>query len=87
MVNLNACKDKPTINYPCFWEYKLIFESTQNVELIVKEVLEQREFSLEIGRKSTHAKYESYLLKVYVDSEADRLHLFNAFKERAKFVL
>lgn len=87
MVNLNACDEKPKINYPCFWEYKLIFESTQNTKEIVKEILDQREFSLEIGRKSAHAKYESYLLKVYVDSEADRLHLFNAFKERAKFVL
>lgn len=86
-MNLNACDEKPIINYPCFWEYKIIFESTENAKSIIEHIIGQREFELKQGQKSSHGKYESYSLKIFVDSQSDRLKLFEQFKEKAKFVI
>lgn len=87
MVNLNACEQKPIITYPSFWEYKIIFEKGFNTPLFCKELLGQREFSCEFSHASSNDKYHSFLLKVLVFSEEDRLEIFNKLKLRAKFVI
>ena len=87
MVNLSALDEKPLINYPTFWDYKVIFEMHQNAHGIFKEILGEREFKFQHSNESSSGKYQSYKLSVYVDSEKDRLVLFNELKKRAKFVL
>lgn len=87
VVNLNACDQKPEIDYPTFWEYKIIFEKGVNANAICQELLGQREFSCKFSHASKNDTYHSFLLRVFVDSEKDRLDLFAALKARAKFVL
>ncbi|WP_297191954.1 DUF493 domain-containing protein [uncultured Campylobacter sp.] len=87
MVNLNKLKQKPIINYPSFWEYKIILEQDENAKAIVKKILLQREFKLSESNNSKNGKYKSYLLKILVDSESDRLAIFELLKKHSKFVL
>lgn len=87
MLDLNACKKEPEINYPLFWDYKVIFEAHAHAESIFKEILGQREFKFTPSNVSTTGKYHSFLLSVYVDSKKDRLDIFDKLKSRAKFVL
>ncbi|WP_300701929.1 DUF493 domain-containing protein [uncultured Campylobacter sp.] len=87
MVNLNELKQKPIINYPSFWEYKIILEQDENAKAIVKKILLQREFKLSESNNSKNGKYKSYLLKILVDSESDRLAIFELLKKHSKFVL
>lgn len=86
-MNLSALDEKPLINYPTFWEYKVIFEMHQNAGGVFKEILGEREFKFQHSNESTSGKYQSYKLSVFVDSEKDRLTLFAELKKRAKFVL
>lgn len=87
MVNLSALDEKPLINYPTFWDYKVIFEMHQNAQGIFKEILGERQFEFQHSNESSSGKYQSYKLRVFVDSEKDRLTLFAELKKRAKFVL
>ena len=87
MVNLNACNEKPKIAYPTLWEYKLIFEKGANAQQICAEILGQRDFECAFSHASKNDRYHSYTLKLFVDSEEDRLGLFASFKNRAKFVI
>lgn len=87
MVNLSALDEKPLINYPTFWDYKVIFEMHQNAQGIFKEILGERQFEFQHSNESSSGKYQSYKLRVFVDSEKDRLSLFAELKKRAKFVL
>ncbi|MCW1360352.1 DUF493 family protein [Campylobacter sp. CCS1377] len=87
MVNLCDLKKEPIVNYPTFWDYKVIFEIGVNAGEIFEELLGQREFKYRHSNASTSGKYHSYLLSVYVDSKKDRLDIFEKLKNKAKFVL
>lgn len=80
---------KPEISYPCFWEYKLIITSNENLKDIVKEILKDKDYKISKSKKSKNNAYESYNLSVFILSENERLKLFEAFKtqKQIKFVL
>lgn len=87
MVNLNACEQKPQIDYPSFWEYKIILLKEQNADELCKEILGQRDFKCTFSHTSKTDKYHSFLLRVCVQSEEDRLDIFNKLKSKTQFVL
>lgn len=80
---------KPEISYPCFWEYKLIINSSQKLENIIKETLKDKEYKISKSNKSKNNSYESYNVNIFVLSEDERLGLFESFKQnkQIKFVL
>lgn len=80
---------KPEISYPCFWEYKLIINSSQKLENIIKETLKDKEYKISKSNKSKNNSYESYNVNIFVLSEDERLGLFKSFKQnkQIKFVL
>ena len=84
--NLN--ESKPIAKYPAFFEYKVVFEKQEAVNAIFHKILgENREFSHELSKDSKNGNYRSYTLKVFVLNEKDKNRIFNALKEKAKFVL
>ncbi|MCH5336558.1 MAG: DUF493 family protein [Campylobacter sp.] len=87
MVNICELKQEPLINYPTFWDFKVIFEVKAPAEKIFKDILGQREFNFKASHKSKNGTYQSYLLSVFVDSKKDRLEIFEKLKIKAKFVL
>ncbi|MBZ7954252.1 DUF493 domain-containing protein [Campylobacter sp. W0018] len=87
MVNLCDLNKEPIINYPTFWDYKVIFDTHVHVGEVFEKLLGQREFKYKHSNASSSGKYQSFLLSVYVDSKQDRLDIFEKLKSEAKFVI
>ena len=78
---------KPKIDYPTHWEYKVIFDASDEAEAKVKDIVKDREFKLVFSKFSKDKKYASYDLTVLVLSEEERLEIFSALRHEAKYVL
>ena len=85
ICDLNNQKVK--IDYPTHWEYKVIFDASDEAEAKVKDIVKDREFKLVFSKFSKDKKYASYDLTVLVLSEEERLEIFSALKHEAKYVL
>ncbi|GAA7646371.1 DUF493 family protein [Helicobacter pylori] len=67
---------KPTIIYPCVWDYRVIMTTDDTSTL--KELLEtyQRPFKLEFKNTSKNAKFYSFNVSMEVSNEAERNEIF-----------
>ncbi len=68
--------EKPTIIYPCVWDYRVIM--TTKDSSLLKELLEtyQRPFKLELKNTSKSAKFYSFNVSMEVSSETERNEIF-----------
>ncbi|MDU9798494.1 DUF493 family protein [Helicobacter pylori] len=72
---------KPTIIYPCVWDYRVIM--TTNDTSVLKELLEtyQRPFKLEFKNTSKNARFYSFNVSMEVSSEAERNEIFQKISQ------
>ncbi|GAA7571373.1 DUF493 family protein [Helicobacter pylori] len=72
---------KPTIIYPCLWDYRVIM--TTNDTSVLKELLEtyQRPFKLEFKNTSKNAKFYSFNVSMEVLDEAERNEIFQKISQ------
>nr|WP_211437428.1 DUF493 domain-containing protein [Campylobacter sp. RM16190] len=87
VANICELNKEPKIEYPNFWEYKVIFEKDQNAHKIVLDIVGDREHKLVVSKSSKEGKYTSYNLSVIVNSNEERLELFSALRHVSKYVL
>ncbi|MGL2412755.1 DUF493 family protein [Helicobacter pylori] len=73
--------EKPTIIYPCVWDYRVIM--TTNDTSALKELLEtyQRPFKLEFKNTSKNAKFYSFNVSMEVSSEEERNEIFQKISQ------
>ncbi|GAA8165245.1 DUF493 family protein [Helicobacter pylori] len=73
--------EKPTIIYPCLWDYRVIM--TTNDTSVLKELLEtyQRPFKLEFKNTSKNAKFYSFNVSMEVSSESERNEIFQRISQ------
>ncbi len=73
--------EKPTIIYPCLWDYRVIM--TTNDTSTLKKLLEtyQRPFKLEFKNTSKNAKFYSFNVSMEVSSEAERNEIFQKISQ------
>ncbi|MCQ2860289.1 DUF493 family protein [Helicobacter pylori] len=73
--------EKPTIIYPCLWDYRVIM-TTKDTSML-KELLEtyQRPFKLEFKNTSKNAKFYSFNVSMEVSSEAERNEIFQKISQ------
>ncbi|WRA02429.1 DUF493 family protein [Helicobacter pylori] len=73
--------EKPTIIYPCVWDYRVIM--TTNDTSMLKELLEtyQRPFKLEFKNTSKNAKFYSFNVSMEVSNEAERNEIFQKISQ------
>ncbi|MGT0094485.1 DUF493 family protein [Helicobacter pylori] len=72
---------KPTIIYPCLWDYRVIM--TTKDTSVLKELLEtyQRPFKLELKNTSKNAKFYSFNVSMEVSNEAERNEIFQRISQ------
>ncbi|KOS33136.1 DUF493 family protein [Helicobacter pylori] len=72
---------KPTIIYPCVWDYRVIMTTKDTSTL--KELLEtyQRPFKLEFKNTSKNAKFYSFNVSMEVSNEAERNEIFQKISQ------
>nr|WP_156549514.1 DUF493 family protein [Helicobacter pylori] len=73
--------EKPTIIYPCVWDYRVIMTTKDTSAL--KELLEtyQRPFKLELKNTSKNAKFYSFNVSMEVSNEAERNEIFQKISQ------
>ena len=88
-------QQKPEIEFPCHWGYKVIGLDQEAVAEAVLECvgvclgteLGDRNMKLDLSRKSTGGKYVSWSLGLRVDSLAERDKLFAALAGHADITM
>ncbi|WP_199491913.1 HP0495 family protein [Helicobacter pylori] len=77
---------KPTIIYPCLWDYRVIM--TTKDESVLKELLEtyQRPFKLELKNTSKNARFYSFNVSMKVSNEEERNEIFQKISQLDKVV-
>jgi len=76
-VILDANK-RVELNYPCKWQYKLIGRFEDLIKEDVKKILNDKEHKIEIANKSKKGKFISLNLHLEVESEEERLSIFDS---------
>ncbi len=78
---INGKEEQLELEYPCNWEYKVMCLAEAEIEIIVTEVVKNRDFDVTKGNKSKTGKYQSYNVTMLVHNDDDRVELFSQFKQ------
>lgn len=81
--------EKPEIEYPCEWGYKIIGTDKVKLELCIFEVMGEKAYSTKTGNTSSKGNFHSLNTTCVVISEEERDIIFKAFQdhEHVKMVI
>ena len=71
--------ERPDIDYPCEWGYKLIGIDKIALEACIFDILGERTYETKGGNSSSKGKFHSMNMTCKVESEIDRNTIFKAF--------
>ncbi|NOQ30906.1 MAG: DUF493 family protein [Helicobacteraceae bacterium] len=80
METTNDKLPKLELEYPCSWKYKLIGHEKVAIEKAIKDVILEREHSVEHSKASKGGKYVSMNLDLLVQNEDERTFIYEALK-------
>lgn len=75
---MQSVPDKPAIDYPCTWEWRVIGGDSDQLRRAVAEVLGQRPYALREANRSPAGRWLSMSLELDVASEGDRNQIHQA---------
>jgi len=78
---INDSKQKVVIEYPCNWCYKVIATEEAALKQAIRDVIDEREHTINPSNKSKTGKYVSMNLDLLVHNEDDRTFIFDALKK------
>jgi len=86
---------KPVVEYPCLWGYKVIGAEEETIRGAVKQCMDtclnpntgDRQFELGMSRSSKGGKYISLSLNLTVQDESERDAIFTALTNRPEIVM
>ena len=81
MVLDNNTPEKPEINYPTNWGFKLIGRDKEKLKACIKEVMGDKAHLCSSGNASRTGKFHSYNTSCTVESEAERDRIFKSFQD------
>lgn len=70
--------DKPIIEYPTTWEYKVIGEDPQRVAAAVASVIGDEPYEISPSHRSATGKYHSFNVEMIVRDESHRTSVFES---------
>lgn len=82
-MNSSNTDQKPEINYPCQWQYKLIGPQSEGLKQAVSEIINEYPHSLTPSKSSSSGKYVSYNLEVFVASQEVRDYYFKKLRSHS----
>jgi len=74
-------KEKPKIEYPCNWGFKLIGRDKEKIKDAIKDIINDREYEYRDGNISRSGKFVTVNTNCNVESQEDRDRIFKAFNE------
>ena len=81
MILDNHTKEKPKIDYPCNWGYKIIGRDKEKLKACIKEVMGDKAHLSSPGNASRTGKFHSYNASCEVKDQAERDRIFKAFQD------
>ena len=82
MITLdNTTVDKPQIDYPTRWGFKLIGRDIDALHTCIKEIMGEKEHLCSLGNASSGGKFHSYNASCIVESQEQRDALFQCFQD------
>jgi len=85
VLNLNEKKLK--LEYPCKWCYKIVIDKNDDAKKISKEVLANKNHNISESKTSKKGKFKSYNVDLTIESEKERLDLYNKFKNHKDVIM
>jgi putative lipoic acid-binding regulatory protein len=82
LLDANSC-EKPKIEYPCEWGYKIIGTDKLKLEAVIFEVMGSRNYKNKGGNSSSKGKFHALSTACQVESQADRDAIFKAFQNHS----
>ena len=79
--NQPGTPDKPEIEYPCTWVYKVIGEDCTLLKDIIVSACAPREVTISHSHTSSKGKYHSLNAELVVPDETIRLAIYQTLKE------
>lgn len=73
--------EKPKIEYPCKWGYKIIGTDRAKLEATVFEVMGSRDYHISKLNSSSKGKFHALTTSCMVDSQEDRDAIFKSFQD------
>jgi len=74
-------QDKPKIEYPSNWGFKLIGRDKASLLACIKKVMGEKEHLCSFGNRSKTGKFHSYNASCIVESQEERNKIFKYFEE------
>jgi len=81
MILDSKTQEKPEINYPTKWGFKVIGKDKEKVEQAIKDVMGEKEHSCKFSNSSKKGNFHSYSAECQVESEEERDKLYKIFGE------
>ena len=78
----NSC-EKPEIEYPCEWGYKIIGTDKSALQAVIFDVVGERAYKTKNGNTSSKGKFHSLNMTCRVESQEDRDKIFKAFSDHS----
>jgi putative lipoic acid-binding regulatory protein len=73
--------EKPTIDYPTQWGFKVIGRDKEKLEECIKEAMGKKKHQCKLGNSSKTGKFHSYNTTCSVESEEERNSIFRFFEK------
>jgi len=81
MILDNNSAEKPKIEYPCEWGYKLIGTDKTKLQTCIFDIVGERAYQTKGGNSSSKGKFHSLNMTCKVESQEDRDAIFKAFSD------
>ena len=81
MILDDKTKEKPQIEYPTQWGFKIIGRDKDALLKAIKEVMGDKEHLCHPGNASKTGKFHSYNATCHVETKEERDKLFKAFQD------
>lgn len=66
---------KPVMEYPCPWTYKIIGKDQEGLKAAIAQVMQDQAYTVALSNSSAQGKYHCLNVQVIIPSEAVRLAL------------
>lgn len=73
--------DKPEINYPCTWVYKVIGEDTDTLKEVIMTACAPEKVSITHSNSSSKGKYHSLNATLVIRDEETRIQIYELLKQ------
>ncbi len=81
MIVDSNTQEKPKIEYPTNWGFKIIGRDKEDLKACIKEVMGDKEHLCSVGNSSKTGKFHTYNASCIVESQEERDRLFKCFQD------